>query len=326
MVKRNKTVFFRNCRLLLLAAVFFLAVIIGFKEINISKWDGQRRFTVIVDSDPLYLFSIEPSTNNATIVTIPSNATLDVPFNYNKYQAKAIYSLGNLDAKRGGGKLLAKSIENTFGVFTDGFIASKKDNKFTVSYEPDKIYTFKKNYFSAVSLFPSFFRIFTGDSFMTDLSHIDLIRLWFSIHNLRGDQITIVNLTKSNILSDEKLPDGTIVKIVDKDLFDLSMQSYFQDQRVRLQNVTIEIVNAASRQNVAAQFSRMLMHLGANVIAKSTTESLKNLNCKINIFDKRMLSNIIVSRILDTYKCGMETTKEVGITDIKIVLGEEFIK
>lgn len=318
--------FFQKGRLLILAAIFFAAIFMVFKEIRLSKWDGQRRFTVVVDSDPLYLFSIEPNTNTASVVIIPSNTTLDVPFNYNKYQAKAIYSLGNLDAKRSGGKLLAKSMENTFGVFTDGFIAAKGDNKFSVPSEADKIYMLKKNNFSAVSLFTSFIRIITGDNFTSDLSRMDLIKLWYSIHNLRSDQITIVNLAKIDILSDEKLPDGTMVKIFDKDLFDLTLQTNFQDQKIRMQNVTIDIVNAANMQNVATQFGRTLMHLGAKVVSKSTAESLNKLNCKIYFFDKRLLSSIIVSRMLNTYKCSVEETKEAGIADLKIVLGEDFIK
>lgn len=326
MVKRKKTVFFPNGRLFMLAVAFFLVAIFVVKEIKLSKWDGLRRFTIVVDSNPLYIFSIEPSTNTAIIVLIPPNTTLDVPYNYNGYQAKAIYSLGNLDTKRGGGKLLIKSIENTFGVFTDGFIAAKDDKKFTVPEDPDKIYQFKKNNFSSVSFLPSIVKIFTGDIFLSDLSRIDLIRLWFSIHNLRGDQIIIVNLDKGKITRDEKLPDGTMVKIVDKDLFDLSMQTNFQDQKIRMQNITIDIVNAANKQSVAAQFSRMLMHLGAKAVAKSTADTLKDLNCNIYIFEKRLLSSIIVLRILNTYKCGVQQTNEGGIADIKIVLGEKFIK
>lgn len=308
------------------AAVFFLAVIFGYKLIQQSKWDGLRRFTLVIDSDPLYIFSIEPATSNAVIVLIQSNTILEVPYNYNGYQAKAIYPLGKLDTKRSGGQLLIKSIENTFGVFTDGFIAAKGNKSIVLPQNPDKIYEFKKNNFSAVSFLSSLLRIFTAEKLTTDISRLDLIRLWNSVHNLRADQINVINLDRTGILKDERLPDGTMVKTVDKDLFDLSLQTNFQDQKIRTQNITIDIVNAADKQSVATQFSRMLMHLGAKTVATSTADSLKDLNCKIYIFEKRLFSSIIVSRILNTYKCGIKQTNDRGISDMKIILGEEFVK
>lgn len=326
MVKRKNTNFFIKGRLLFLAAIFFLVMLIGGIIFKSTIWNGSRRFTIVIDGDPLYLFSIEPVTNTAAIVIIPSNTILDVPFDYNGYQAKAIYSLGKMDAKRSGGKLLTKSIENTFGILTEGYIAAKGDRKYSLPINPEDIFQLKKKYFSMISLVPTFFMIYTGENIMTNLSFLDLIRLWFSIHNLRSDQISIIIPDKNNIVKNEKLPDESEVKILDKDLFDLSLQSNFQDQRVRMQNIAIEIVNATGKQNIANQFGRMLTHLGANVVTKSSSDSIKELKCRIIIFNNHILSSIIISRLLDTYKCSVEETKEEGVADVKIILGEEFIK
>ncbi|MBI3379237.1 LytR C-terminal domain-containing protein [Candidatus Gottesmanbacteria bacterium] len=327
MRKKRGAEFFRICRLILVAATFFLVLILVVKLTTGGKWDGMRRFTVIIDGNPLFLFSLEPSTHQAILVTIPVNTILDVPYGYNTYPAGAVYELGNLDPKRGGGKLLSKSIENTFGIVVGGFFARGDSDKYLLPTELDKVLDLKRKYFSFRRLLPSIFSIQSGiKNVKTDLNLADIVRFWNAVRYLRSDNIKIVDLVNSHALIKEKLPDGSIVYKTDPDLLDQFFSPSFQDQVVRLQNVSVEVINATDREKVASQFSRILHNLGANVVSKSTAVQKENGNCRVVTFRHELSSSIIVDRLKKFYKCSVEESNETDVSDIKVILGQEYLQ
>lgn len=327
MRKKRRPNFFFVFRLLLALSIFLLVALFIFKIFVGGKWDGKRRFNVVVDADPLLVFSIEPVTHQATVLVMPVNTVLEVPYGYSSYPAGAVYELGKLDVKKGGGKLLEKSIENTFGIYAEGFFARKDKNKFTMFSKKEQLLDFKRTYFSLGSLMSSAFQIPKMlNTVVTDLSPADIFRLFNAVRDIRSDQITFVNLGKSIIAREEKLPDQTTVTKIDPDLFDRMFSSSFQDQAVRLQNVSVEVVNAADRENVAAQFSRVLENLGASVVSKSNSSHPQKESCVINLKSDSLKSSVLVERLKKFYNCQLREGVEAGVSDIKISLGEEFIK
>lgn len=304
-----------------------LVIVLSFRAILAGVWDGKSRFTVIVNSDPLLLFSVEPNTSEAALLIIPANTILDVPYSYNTYPATSVFALGNLDLQKGGGKLLSKSIENTFGVMVDGFVAWKEDLKPSASKETEELLKLKKNYFSVYGLPSLFLKFLNVDKKMVkNISFIDLMRLWTAMRNTRNDRITILNLENNNVLSKEKLPDGSLVRILNKELFDQSIAINFQDRQVRLQNLSIEVVNASGKEKIAGQFSRVLQNLGANVVVKSTSPTDENFNCRVYVTSKIPLSDIIFHKLEKYFKCTLIKTEDRGVSDVKVVLGKEFVK
>lgn len=325
-MKRKRKIDFK----ILFRRIFVLFLILattfaGFKFVSGGIWDGNRRFTVVMDADPPIVFSVEPVTKQATVLTIPPQTILEVPFGYSSYPAGKVFDLGNLDKKRGGGKLLSAAVANTFGVVVEGFVGTRGETKFF--FDSKRIAEFKKTYFSLTGLLPSLFKV-SGESknIVTDLSIIDILRLWNAVRMLRSDQITVIDLRQTGALVDEKLPDQTAVFKINEDLLDEYLSSKFQDQYVRLQNVSIEIINASEREKIASQFGRILQHLGANVITKSTAAQKENIACRIEVSEKRFISTIIVDRLTKFYRCQVFEGKGGGVADIKIILGEEFLK
>jgi len=297
----------------------------GFKFIQEGTWDGKRRFTIVIDGDPVIVFSIEPYTRQALILTIPVMTILEVPFGYSSYPAGKVFNLGNLDRKRGGGKLLSYALENTLGVVIEGFIGSRSETKFF--FDSQKLADFKKTYFSLPGLLPSLFKFTSlSKNIVTDIPYIDILRLWNAVRKLRSDQIAVLDLRQTLALSEDMLPDQTTVFKINGDVLDEYLSSKFQDQAVRLQNVSVEVVNATERQNLASQFSRILQHLGANVIVKSTAAQKANFACQIEVSAKKFILSIIVERLKKFYRCGISEGNDLGIADIKVVLGEEFLK
>lgn len=325
--KKGKVDFLRICRLIFTAAIFFLIIFSVIKIVRDGIWDGKRRFTVVLDGNPLILFSVEPYSKQALLVQVPPNTILDVPYGYSTYPASAVFRLGNLDPKRSGGKLLSKSIENTFGVLVDGFIASKGENRYSFPIGSDALSKLKKDYFSLTSVVPAFMKFNAASgNLATNLSIIDIFRLWNSVRSLRADQILVVDLEKNNAVYDTRLPDGTIVKTLDRDVLDKVLFPDFQDQLVRMQNITVEVVNASDQEKVAAQFSRILKNMGVNVVVTTTAKETVNYSCNILVSRRELRSSIIVDRLQKFYRCAVEEESDIRVADLKIILGVGFIK
>lgn len=327
-MRKKKRLKVRNIWALSITGILFIFVFVfSFKTFLDGIWDAKSRFTIVVNSDPLFLLSIEPNTNQATLLVIPSNTVFDVPYGYNTYPANSVYNLGQLDSKKGGGKLLSKSIENTFGVMVDGFIASGDNTVLTLPSQQDELYKLKKDYFSIHGLPGLILKFLNFDKKLAkNISFIDTIRIWSNLRSLRNDRISIIYLDKGNSLSEEKLADGSMVKVLNKEFFDQSLAVNFQDRQVRLQNLSIEVVNATGKEKIASQFSRMLQNLGANVVVKSTAVTDEDFNCRVYSTSKVLLSSIISKRLEKYFKCSTQNMVEKSLSDIKVVLGKEFIK
>ncbi len=328
-MRKNKRIsFWIIYRLFFAAAIFFLVLIIIAKVVVESGWDGKRRFTIAIDADPLLIFSLEPFTKQAALLLIPTDTMLDVPYGYNTYPAQAVYKLGTLDTNRSAGKLFTASLENTFGIVTEGFIAPVADKKLSFPQEKNKLLDIKKTYFSlagslaAILKLPDLSRTLT-----TNLDPADLARLWLAVRSLRSDQIDFIFMDQTGVLKEGKLADNSKVNILDKDQFDQLFGNKFEDKQVRVQNVSVEVVNATDKEKVATQFARLLKNLGANVVVKSTSSQKEEINCRITVLDKNLLSSIIVKRMEKFYRCmGVKDDVSTALSDIKITLGEKFLQ
>lgn len=328
----------RRNRYILVAVIFVGLFLFLTKSLFVSRWDGQRRITVVVQNlprdfsqqgDNLAIFSIEPRGGKAVYILFPPELLLNVPYGYKTYTAGSVYRLGELDKSRGGGTLLAKSIEATFGLATEGYFVENESSSshFVVNSESD-FKKIKKSDFSFSGI------IFSLPSFLshikqtkTNFSPLDSFRLWNTIRILREDQIEYIDLSKSQALKKDFLPDGTRVENLDKDLFDLKLPDTFEDSQVRSSSETLEIVNATSTEKIASQFSNILEAMGANIISKSTAKSQEKEGCSLFLSDSQLIKQTIVDRLSLLYGCKIiKDKKGSGQADITIILGEEFIK
>jgi len=219
--------------------IFFLLSLSFLIKTILQKniWNGTNRVSLVLESwtakDPndirLAVFSYDPKLNQALYLIIPENTMLDVPFGYETFQASSVYKLGELDRKRGGGRLLDKSIENTFGIVLDGFYVFDVSAYSKLPQTNTEVIELKKKYFSLRGLFTSLINLFNNQSIDTNLSFMDKLHLWNTLRRLRLDQIAVYDPDKMGLLADTKLPDNTTVKIVDKDLYDAFFDEYFYD-------------------------------------------------------------------------------------------------
>ncbi len=317
--------------------VFFLLIFIFLTKPFWQKsiWNGTNRVSFVLESwsgkDPsdvrLAVFSYDPKLTRALFLIIPENTMLDVPFGYETYQASSVYKLGELDKKRGGGRLLDKSIENTFGIVLDGFYVFN-DNTFSkLPQSNTEVIELKKKYFSWGGLFSGLINLFNHQSTDTNFSFLDKLHLWNTIRQLRLDQIAVYDLDDMHLLTDTPLPDKSIVKIADKDLYDAFFDGYFYDSSVRSEKITLEVVNATDQERVASQFARLMEGIGANVIIKSTSDKVEDYNCRLYLNAEKLKHSPIVAKLMTVYKCQIASENDNSSlhADIKVILGKGYL-
>lgn len=314
--------------LLTLAVIFFVILAIIFiRFLWNGKWDSVRRFTLVFNSKPLILFSIEPKTGQSVLMTIPDNTYVEVPFDYGKYAVSSVFRLGELEQKKNGGELMEKTIEQSLGLFVDGYFSYTSQDPFIISLSDDEFSDFKKKYFT-LSQLPRvlFYLLLNNKNFDTNLSQIDLLRLWIKIKDIRIDKITYLDLKVKGILEELKLPDGTDVYEIDTDALDVVIADHFEDFSIRTESMSWKIVNAAGYSNLATNMGRLMNTLGANVLVKETASEIEKNRCRIELKISKLKKSNMVDRIWDKYRCQITENKDLAEVDAQLILGEEFIQ
>jgi hypothetical protein len=314
-------------------ALFATLFLLGFFLLNTirflseTKWDGKRRFTIIVNTTPFLIFSIEPKTQRAIVFLIPENTFAEVPYGYGDYPLSSVFRLGELDKKKGGGFLLSRAVEDTFGILVDGFISYQPDvNSNLLLNNLSEIREYKKKHFSLKSIPSILIRFFGQKHFMSNISLIDTMKLWYSIYNIRMDKITYINLKEEErYLNEEKLPDGSNFYKVDSDIFDFLLSSHFEDYDIRVENISVEVINASNKDKVATNMARILKNLGVNVLAKSTASDTLKDSCFVKLKDSKLRNSKIIDRLKRHYQCQIREDKILQDIDIEIIFGEDFI-
>lgn len=313
-------------RILVPGFISFILLLAAFFYLSGKKWDAVSRYTFVVHSNPLIVVSVEPATKRSVVVTFPSNALLSLPYGYGSYQASSVFPLGELDNTHGGGKLLMRSIEETLGAPVYGYLSFGQE----IVLAPDRtdISQLKKKYFSASNIllrFPSFLRVI--ETMTTNISVVDMYQLWMAIRNIRSDTVVHIDTQMEGLLQKTILPDGSIQYVIDTDTFANRYPDIFQDHAVRLEEKTVEVVNATKEPSVAARFGHILETMGAHVLVKSTSQSEMKDPCVIAIKSKQMTQSIIVARLKSYYGCTIgKGSLDTDVVDLRVTLGVGFIQ
>ena len=100
--------------------------------ITIKPWDGQHRLTVLVmgsdedtgrgetlyssQMDMIMLFSLDPATHGASILSVPRDLFMPLPGKPNMQQINTVVMLGELDQQGTGTKLLMQTLQYNLGI------------------------------------------------------------------------------------------------------------------------------------------------------------------------------------------------------------------
>lgn len=280
--------------------------------------DGGR-YNLILDLNPLLLLSLDPSGNGDAAVFIPNETYVNVPFGYGPYKAGSVYPLGDLDPDRGGGYLLTQTIQDEFGLPVEGYLKWLYKKPLKLNTSDDLIY-FKNTFFNFVSLFGKINQI------KTNLSILQLFRLYLILINTRGDQFKFYNLDRYNILGDVKLADGSTASQIDPDRLDKTLEGVFSEAEILKENISISVLNGTSQTGIGSKVARIISNMGGRVVNIGNSDQKLAIRCTI-AGKNNLNQSITFRRIKQIFKCqNSENLNLNSQSDLTVTFGEAYLR
>ena len=225
---------------------------------SVSRWDGTRTINLVIKSKGVSVLSYNPATSSVTILDVPDETYLNLPFNFGRWPTRSVYDLGQVEKPPIGAKLLEETIASVFGISIDGYlIFSGKSAEVPAS---ELIEGIRHNPFSGIGLL-------TGSK--TDLDTMELTRLWWGLKGIRSDKVKTIDLEQSPITESALLGDGSRALGIDQLKLDQIIQDRFTDTKLRDEGSTIGIFNATDYPGLAEKAARIVTNMGGRVIFTS---------------------------------------------------------
>jgi hypothetical protein len=286
-------------------AVFFL-INFSIKLINNyrnSIWDGNYRLNfVITNTQNLYLASFDPRNENITLMKIPPNTILEVPYGYGKYQVQFLEKLEEIENRP---DLTEKTVRENFGLAVDGWVRVGEGDPET-----------KRNFEKLI------FQLVEGKG-KTNFSVWDIWRLWWQARKVKETDFQKLNLEQMGVFTKDKLPDQSWVLLLDKAVFDQRVRNIFNDQMIRLENLSVVVLNGTDYSGLAERLSRILVNSGVNVVAVGNSEEpIKS--CLVKS-PKSLKGSKTVALIRRLWNCLWQEENEAGRADISLILGQDYL-
>lgn len=281
-------------------------------------WDGKSTINVIVKSDKLHLLSFSPENQSLTILQIPDETYLNLPYEYGKWPARSIYELGQAEKEPAGADLLKSSAQFAFGVPVDGYVILQ--GKMAEKPLSEVIDNLRTNLLGGLSL--------VGNS-KTDLNLGEYLSLLWSIKKVRFDKINKIDLSQSQITKWLLLPDGSRVLDIDQYKLDQFMQKNFEDGKLAGEGLTVAIFNSTDYPGLAEKASRIVINMGGRVILINNfqTQLTGSVVLGKDSYTKLRLAEVFAPycRGKEDKRCELQIEEKVfERADINIVLGKDF--
>jgi len=301
--------------LLSLLVVFSKAVNLFDTNNKSYTWDGESGINLLIKSQSIQLFSLNPDKLTISIIEVPDDTYLTLPQGYGSWRARAVYDLGQSESPTNGMNLLQSALSLSFGIPIDGYIILQTNNSREV-FE-----LIRKNIFNAFSLI----------NVESNLSRLELLKLAWVVKDVRGDKIKYIDLSQTDLTKSKLLPDGSRVLGIDSSQSDRVFQRDFIDQQIVNEGLTIAVLNGTKTPGVANFASRLVTNMGGRVIISSSAETeykntlvfgtqSKTLNRLYQIFAPNCIPNWLS---FTSTRCNM--VAEDSAADITVILGADYL-
>lgn len=273
-------------------------------------WNGEFNINLLLRTSHISLLSYNPKEEKVTIINVPDELFLDVPFGFGKWQLRAVYELGQSQKGVGGDRLLKDTLTSFFAVPIDGFLDFSSLQRAKSASEI--VESLRRNPFSGLNLL---------SSLKTDLTVWELLRLKTSLSSVRFDKVKELDLTALGVLEQGNLPDGTGVLTTDPIKLD-SVLSDLVDPVIVSEHKTIAVFNATERGQLAGKWARLITNLGGNVII--TNNARERLE-KTKVVGEKSLTLKRIQQILGDYDTISPSNEDVvsSRAQINVFIGED---
>ncbi len=325
--KRRKPI--ASSRLFLVGFIILILLILaGFiqKILKTSIWDGERRVSMVLDTRPLLLVSLEPIEKQVTVISISEDSYLNVPIGYGPYKAGSIYELGELENQKNGGKLLEKTMEDTFGIPVDGYIGSTEHVQIPTGKDRGTTFTQVRHIFlNWGTLLQTVF--FSKHTINTNFSPLDMMRLIMAASSIRQEQTRVLDLAAYEISSPSALADGSLISVIDPDRLDKNLEGTLAEKEMIDDGVSVSVFNASGLPGIATKVARTINNMGSRVFVVSNSDRNEKNRCTIILSSEKFKNRYTLKRLSTVFGCEQSNAIQENLqSDIAILIGESFIK
>jgi len=291
--------------------VIFFFLIIGFffyqvKSLRPSVWDGSSRINFVFSAQTVAVASLETG-NNLVIFKLPENLYLEVFHEFGQYQLGSVYELGKLEGK--GGELLGETVQEYLGVPIGGYI---------------RIANSKWQIVNSKKFILNWLILSTLGRGETNFSQWDLLRFWWSIKSLRSDKVIFIDLEETNILSEKRLPDESLIFETEFFRLDELVGKYFKNSRIEKEGIEVEILNATEHLGLANRVARLVMNMGGEIISIGNADN-KIRNSKFEIRNEEIKKSYTVRKLEKVLGIKAEIGEmDKSRADLLILIGEDY--
>lgn len=267
------------------------------------------RQAVVIMDDQVYVWSFSTKDNASVLISIPKDTVIDAVNGFGRYSLTSLWQLGALDKKKH--SLLSQSLQETLGIPIAYYIGPKSSNLSINTKSSGEII---QRYFTFKSL-PLFF---TGN-YNKNINIFKYVALIIKAKNIARQNLTQINLSESQSLFSEILPDGTSQMALDSTGFEKLFGHAFEDEKIREEHLSIAIYNTTEIPMLGQKAARLLNHLGMLVVTVGNdTPSIDS--CQL-IGSPASLKSKTAKFILDFYNCRLQAKNEKDRTDLTLKLG-----
>lgn len=286
------------------------------KELGISKdyfWDGESTINLVVKNNPIYVLSFDPGQQKVMILSIPEDTYLELPRGFGFWRVSSIFDLGQGEKPPMGAQLLKESVAKLLGLPIDGYIDFETDREVK-----EIVLDWQKSPLAGVSSYKLM---------KTDLTPFEILNLYWSVSKVRADKILSLDLQQSNITKSKLLSDSSRVLGVDFVNLDLFIRENMIDSKLVQEGKTVAVFNATDHYGLAAEISRMITNMGADLIMTKTSKQKLEQSKVVGerkSLTKNRISQIYAPNCLKTSCTSEDPEIQNSRAEINIILGEDF--
>lgn len=280
-------------------------------------WDGKTSINIVFKGPSLWVLNYDPKKEKTVLLKIPKDTLIEVPYGYGSWLVGSIYNLGQEENPPIGGKLLKASLSNLLGLPIDGVIVTRRQDSEDLD---ELIDDFKTSPLSLLTFF---------SEFKSDLTPLEIIRLYQAISTTREDKIVNLDLENTDLTQSLLLPDSTRVLGFDTVNIDLFVRENMADETFLQEAKTIAIYNGTDHPGLGSRVSRIVTNLGADVVIVTNAE--KNSKETLVLGEKTSSTFVKLAQIFATdclkNDCQSKDAKiSSSRADLSILIGEDYLE
>lgn len=314
------TLFFGIAILLLLVLLVLTGKMVDLIKTSLpNRWNGNSTINVVFQSARISVLSFNPLESSVTVLKVPDDTYIEVPFGFGRWPIRSIFDLGQAEKPPMGAKLLKSAVGNSFGIPVDGYINLGSN----LQAEPlEKVIgQIRQNPFSIVG--------FIRES-ISDLNLWETAKLWWGVRGVRPDKVKFLDLGQSQITDWVLLPDGSRVLGIDQLKLDQYLQREFKDSRLGEEGLSVGVFNGTDHPQLAEKASRLISNMGGRVIftANLPRKAEQSLILGKSSYTKTRLGQVFAAGCFqdsDSPSCsGVDPGLNNSRADINLILGEDY--